>query len=80
MRRVLAAGVRATGGGTVDKTAPASVGAQVDDLYAQAIEARQFELHDARADNIADLSKIDFDALRKNSGCVVRESLSVTRR
>lgn len=63
--RVLAAGVRAAGGGAVDETALASVGAQVDDILEEAIDARKFEIHDGRAEYITDLSKIDFEALRK---------------
>lgn len=63
--RVLAAGMRAAGGGSVDETALASVGAQVDEILEDAIETRKFEIREASGEYITDLSKIDFEALRK---------------
>lgn len=63
--RVLAAGVRAAGGGPVDETALASVGAQVDEILEDAIDTRKFEIRETSGEYVTDLSKIDFEALRK---------------
>ena len=63
--RILAAQVRSLTGASDDTPALEAVGAQVDALLETALAPTAYEIRDLRGDYVTDLSKIDFDALRK---------------
>ncbi len=63
--RILAAQVRSLTGASDDASALEAVGAQMDAILETAIAPTAYEIRDLRGDYLTDLSKIDFDALRK---------------